>query len=67
MYNKYIDKYTAWCTDYWRRSARPEGGGGGSQRSQISLQSRPEYIKMAGFLHYWLKYRKKRRFLIKST
>jgi hypothetical protein len=26
-------------------SARPGGGGGGSQRSQINLQSRPEYRK----------------------
>jgi hypothetical protein len=30
-------------------SAQPRGGGGGSQRSQISLQSRPEYRKTASF------------------
>jgi hypothetical protein len=28
-------------------SARPRGGGGGSQKSQISLQSCPEYTKTA--------------------
>ncbi len=27
-------------------SARPRGGGGGSQRTQISFQSHPEYTKM---------------------
>ncbi len=30
-----------------RGSAQPGGGGGGSQRSQIRLQSRPKYTKKA--------------------
>jgi hypothetical protein len=38
---------TAWCADYWwGGSVRPEGGGGGSQRSQINLPSRLECAKM---------------------
>jgi hypothetical protein len=37
---------TVWCADYWQGgSARPEGGGGGSQRSQKSLLSHPECTK----------------------
>ncbi len=34
-----------------RGSAWPRGGGGGSQRSQISLQNRPECTITAGFPH----------------
>jgi hypothetical protein len=33
-------------------SAWPRGGGGGCQRSQISLQSHPEYTKMAQKWHF---------------
>jgi hypothetical protein len=34
-------------------SARPEGGGGGSQRSQISLPSRLECTKTAPKCHFY--------------
>jgi hypothetical protein len=36
---------TAWCAGYWRGECPAQGGGGGSQRSQISLPSRPESTK----------------------
>ncbi len=36
---------TAWWADYWQGSAWPGGGGGGSQRSQISLPSHPKCTK----------------------
>jgi hypothetical protein len=47
----------AQCADYWRGgSAQPGGGGGRSQRSQISLPRRLEFKKLgaktAGFLHF---------------
>jgi hypothetical protein len=52
-------------------SARSRGGGGGGHRSQISLPSRPKYMKTAKIWPvsstFWLINRQKRRFSLKSA
>jgi hypothetical protein len=62
---------TAWCANYWRGERPVQGWWWRGHRSQISLLSRPKYMKTmkkrAVLRTFWLIYFQKRHFSLKST